>query len=721
MSPRRILVALVGTGLVVGLGGAAVAQTGCRRAVILTLPGVTWGEIDEVSPPALLRIVDGGATGSMSVRTNSSRTTYASGFATIGAGTRMDGAVTTGGTLGPDTRTPGLDKAVLAAGLTELRRTAGEDGYNAVPGALGDAVGDLTTVAIGNAETTYPPSLVYGFERWAMLAAMDADGIVDRAAVDNTVLMVDALGARTDPGAIATTARTAIEETCGLVVIDHGDLIRTELRAGSSGPAPEDRRAALLAADALLEEILGTLDTDERDLLLVVSPTSPLHDDDVHFGVAVAAGPGFPAGSLLSSASTRREGIVTLPDIAPTVLAHLGLDRHPAMLGRGFFTVDTTRDRVAMALEDDREAVFIDRVRSPITTVFVVAQVIVYLLIGWVLHRSERKGRSGGGIRWPETAALGVVAFPVCTYLAGAVSQHSLGAWGHAATLVTLDIIVVAAASLAVKHPLDRLFALTAFTCAVLLGDVVTGGTLQVNTVFSYSPLVAGRFSGFGNTAFSVLGAVTIVTGSLMVQRGGRTRGSLIAAAMLFAVVVIVDGAPMWGSDVGGVLALVPALGITLLLLAGRRPTWRVVLLAAGATLAVLGLFLLFDLARPAEERTHLARLFEDVRSRGASVFIDTVERKISTNLRVFTSTIYTYFVPPALAFIAWLLLRPKNRWETLARRYPTLRAGLIGGLVLSVIGFAVNDSGIVVPATILSYLVPVALLAHLLLEREAG
>ena len=38
---------------------------------------------------------------------------------------------------------------------------------------------------------------------------------------------------------------------------------------------------------------------------------------------------------------------------------------------------------------------------------------------------------------------------------------------------------------------------------------------------------------------------------------------------------------------------------------------------------------------------------------------------------------------------------------------------------MLCVLGFAVNDSGIVVPAMVLSYLVPVALLAHLLLERE--
>jgi hypothetical protein len=41
---------------------------------------------------------------------------------------------------------------------------------------------------------------------------------------------------------------------------------------------------------------------------------------------------------------------------------------------------------------------------------------------------------------------------------------------------------------------------------------------------------------------------------------------------------------------------------------------------------------------------------------------------------------------------------------------------------LLAVIGFAVNDSGISIPAVILSFLVPMALIVHLLLkDRLAG
>jgi hypothetical protein len=269
------------------------------------------------------------------------------------------------------------------------------------------------------------------------------------------------------------------------------------------------------------------------------------------------------------------------------------------------------------------------------------------------------------------------------------------------------------------RHPLDRLLAVSAFTVGVIAVDLVLGARLQIETVFGYSPIVAGRFAGIGNIAFAVLSAAGLLTGTLLVHRWGGRRG-LVAAGLLFAGIVILDGAPQLGSDVGGVIALVPGLGVTLVLLSGRRPSWKIVGVGlVGATLC-LAVFLAVDLSRPPESQTHLARLFEDVRSRGFGPLADTIRRKAEANLRVFRSSIWTFFVPPALAVLGWLLLRPRGRWRELASVYPKPRAGLAGGLVLAILAFAVNDSGIVIPAVILSFLVPMALMVHLLIESSA-
>lgn len=698
--------------------GSAHAQESCSRVVVFTLPSVTWNDVARHRPASLLAAIDQGAAGSLSVRTNSARTTYASGFATIGAGTRVDGGRSTGGIVGSDSGGDvELVPDVRAAGVEEMVTLAEIAGYSAIPGALGDALGSIPTIAIGNSDLAIDPPVPLGYGRWSVLAAMDRAGSVDLGGVDNDVLEVHDGGVRTDLAAMVTLIDRALTQECAVTVIDPGDLIRADT-PGMGVPATW--ADALGTADGLLGIVMGLLDP-ERDLLLIASPTSPLRDPTTHFGIAVAVGPGFDPGDTLSSGSTRRSGIVTLPDIAPTVLEHLDIDRPAAMLGRPWVGEPTTADRLAAALELDDESGFVDRVRAPIWTGFVIAELLVYGAIAYLLWRGRRRlGRFTVPEPILEGAALTLLAFPLATFLMGFVSGHELGAAGYPIALVAITMVLVGAAWAVGSDARSRVLLIAGSTVAALLLDLLTGSNLQLNTVFSYSPLVAGRFTGIGNIGFAVLGAAVVIAGALMVEKWGRSRWVLAAVAASFVVTIAIDGAPAFGSDVGGVLALVPTLTLTWILLGGRRPGWRALLVGAAGAVVALGAFLVWDLSLPEESQTHLGRFFEDVRERGGSVFTDTIMRKLRANFRVFTSTIWTYLVPPLLVFVGWLLLRPPGRWSALAERFPAVRAGILGGLILAALGFAVNDSGIVVPAVVLSMLVPVALVTHLELEREA-
>ena len=721
-----LLVVLVAAGVMMP-GSNAEAQTqGCSRVVIFTLPGTTWHNINRFKPPTVLALAAEGAIGSLSVRTNSSRTSLASGYVTLGAGTRMDGGRRTGGgrTLGVVTEQDGVAwERQEVLGFDEIETLAESATYDAIPGALAEAV-DVPVYAVGNGDLGEEPATPVGSGRWTLLAAMDPSGTVSEAAVGEELLMPDdtwPYDVRTEPELIEASVDHALDG-CGVTFIDHGDMTRVdEFQSAYHVPFPSHRERALLAADATLSHTVEALDRD-RDLLLVVSPTSPGWAPATHFGVAIAVGPGFNPGTSLVSASTRRDGIVTLPDVAPTILDHLGVERPASMLGRSFTTTPAVdADRVSYALRLDDEAVFVDRVRTPVSTIFVIFQVIVYVLILWLLMtKREHVLASGLGGRLLEAATLAVVALPASTYLLGLVEQNALGFVGFTLALLALDAALVGLTVVIARGPLDRLLVLSASTLLLLLIDGLTGAQLQLNTVFSYSPIVAGRFAGFGNIAYSVIAATSVIAGTLIVHRWRGSRASLIFVAVLFIVTIIVDGGPAWGSDVGGIIALVPGLAVTWLLLSGKRPSWKIAAVSVLVMLLAMGLFLAIDLARPEESRTHLARLYEDVSARGASAFVDTVIRKARTNLRVFTNTIWTYLVPFALMLIGWLFLRPRGRWDRLAITHPRLRAGLVSALVLSVIGFFVNDSGIVIPALMLSFIVPFALFIHLSLERGA-
>jgi hypothetical protein len=715
---RAALAASVAFALLSILGSPADAQT-CSRAVVFTLPGVTWAEIQRVDPPNLLDLVSDGSAGSVSVRTITSRTSYASGFATLGAGSRIDAPRAAGGSAAAAMEaSPGTDLRI--DGIEVLERFADDAGYNAAPGALASAV-DVDVGAVGNSDPGVDPPSPAGYGRWVTLAAMDEAGVVDGAWVGTDLLTEDPsapFGVRTDEPTMDRATADALRKQCGVTLVDPGDLTRADEWAVVTGDEQEGARsAALLAADRLLGSVVEEL--DRQDLLLVVSPTSPWWDEEVHLGVAIARGPGFEPQTTLESASTRRSGVVTLPDVAPTILEHLDVPVPASMTGRPWFDAAAPEDRLDAAVDFDEESTFVEGFKGPVSAAYVIVQVLVYLLAIFVFTRSRIKS-PGPLARLAEFAALAIAAFPISTYAAGALEAHALGTAGFISLLIGLDLVLVAIAAFVFDDPLDRLLLITAATVLLLFVDLFTGGVLQMNTVLGYSPVVAGRFAGLGNIAFAVLGTASLLTGVLIAYKWRDRSWSLPVAATVFVATVIVDGAPPWGSDVGGILALVPALGLTWILLSGRRPNLGMLVAAGIAAVVALGAFLAFDLSRPADEQTHLARLFEDMRDRGGVVFWDTVERKAEANIRLFRTSIWTYFVPPALLAMALLMRRPQGRWQAVASRFPRLRAGLVGGLVLAVLGFAVNDSGIVIPAVVLSFLVPTAVLMHLKLDGAA-
>lgn len=732
MKRRSALCFLLG-GLAIMVVAAPAQAQGCGHAVILTLPGVTWADVARYRPPYLMSAIQEGSVGSMSVRTIDVRTSYADGFATIGAGARIQGGLTAGGiAFGSSSPATGFFgqffQSASAAGTPEMRSLAQSAGYQAQPGALGAALEShhVPIAAIGNADTGLPPPLAAGYGKWPLLAAMDTAGRVRQGAVGGDLLLRASLrpfDVVTNPTAEAEAIGAALKRPCSVVVVDGGNLIRADLNAAVSGHrSPNAIRTALTDVDGLLSHIEQRLEP-QRDLLLIVSPTSPAVWPAAHLGVAVAVGPGFLPGTTLESASTRRSGFVTLPDVAPTVLSFLHFKQPVAMNGQPWYAVNGPGGgRMAAAVAADQEAAFVDRVQPGISTGFVAFQVTVYFIALLLVARRERKPTPAPDVfrNCLEVVVLSVVAFPAATYLAGVVQAHRLGVWGIVLLLIAIDAALLAVVTVLLKDPLDRLLALTALTTGVLITDLFFGAPLELSTVFGYSPIVAGRFAGIGNIGFAVLASSSVLTGALVVHRWRGSPPALAFAAALFVVTVVADGLPALGSDVGGVIALVPALIVTWVLLAGKRPTLKVVLVAIAAAVLAVVIFLIFDLSRPVAHQTHLARLFEDFRARGASAISDTVSRKVRANLQVFRSSVWTLSVPPATAALAWLLLRPRGRWQVLVDTYPRLRAGLVGALLVGLLGFAANDSGIIIPAVVLSFFVPLAVLLHLsLMNRE--
>jgi hypothetical protein len=67
-------------------------------------------------------------------------------------------------------------------------------------------------------------------------------------------------------------------------------------------------------------------------------------------------------------------------------------------------------------------------------------------------------------------------------------------------------------------------------------------------------------------------------------------------------------------------------------------------------------------------------------------------------------------------AFVLYVWLRERSLARAAVLRYPPLRGAFIGFLVLTVLGYLLNDSGVAIPGALLAVLTPV--LACLLLDE---
>ena len=405
--------------------------------------------------------------------------------------------------------------------------------------------------------------------------------------------------------------------------------------------------------------------------------------------------PEVPAG-LLSSGTTRRDGFVQTVDVAPTILSLFGIEPPSSMEGtlmERSASGGSAAERREFLVEADAAAQFRDDKVGPASVLFVLAQLALWVLA--ILALTRRRPAVGAVA---QVAALAVLAYLPATYIAGALPMHR---WGSAAywafVLVTPTIVAVVVYRLTRRVLVDPLIAVLGLLVAFMSVDIAVGGPLQFNTVFGYTPTVAGRFNGMGNPAFAMTAAAGIILAALLAHRIGGRRGAWAGVALLGWVVVL-DGAPFLGADVGGALALIPSAGVTAWMLLGLRIRARTAIAWAAGTVAVVVAFGLLDLSRPPAQQTHLGRLLADVRDNGFEAFQTVVLRKLNANLSVLTGSVWTLMVPLVFAFIAFMIWWAPWRLRSIGERIPEERAAVAGLLTAMVLGFALNDSGISVP-----------------------
>jgi hypothetical protein len=376
-------------------------------------------------------------------------------------------------------------------------------------------------------------------------------------------------------------------------------------------------------------------------------------------------------GGILSSRTTRRDGMVSVTDFAPTVLRELGLDIPDDMEGRAFKFVDGSWEDVESLA--DRLSHIKGR-RNPALRAALGAWLIALAALALV-------GRARLGLR------LGLLT----------------GIWLPGVALVTgsldpargIETAILAIAPLTLAAVTDRLAGwprAPAVAAGVVLAahavDLIAGSPLIVRSLAGPNPAFGARFYGIGNELEAILSAAVLLgTGALLSGRRGRAVPIAFAAACAVAAVFV--GAGRLGADVGGVITLAAGgAGAVLASLPGGI-TRRAVAIAVLAPALGLAALVAIDLVTGGD--AHLTRSVLDADSPGE--LIDIVERRFDISwdaLKQGTTPLSVALLALALGVGVWkrkTVLGPLNGDRAFA-------AGMWGTLAATVVGALANDSG---------------------------
>ncbi|WP_344482258.1 hypothetical protein [Nonomuraea monospora] len=659
------------------------------RVAFIGVPGLLWADLDPRDTPRLWELAGQSGLGSLSVKAVGTVTCPHDGWLSVSSGVRA--AVGRRCGLPPEPAVRG--QGAVVPGMPELLGT--RDGANA--GTLGAAVhaAGHCTAAVG---------------RGAALALADREGEVD--------LYAD------------TAAGLSDWSKCRVLAVDVAALVRPYLVDDRLPQEPEAlpagrRRELARQADAEVGAALDRLPAGTEIVLAGIGD----HGSVPHLRVAIwkragaasavrSGNPEEVVGPRVGGNSARRDDIVLLPDVTPTVLTAAGIEPPsnviglPWRLGEPISSADLVRADVAGTTVRGMTGYFF--------TGFATLTVAFYVLSYLLLSRRRKLG-------FVAVAAIAMACVPVSTYVV------NLLPWDHSPAIVPTLIGCVLAVTAVLsaiallgpwrRHPLGPPAAVCAINFTVLVGDLLTGTNLQFNALMGYTAVVGGRYYGLANIPFALLATSVLMGAALAAERlvrAGRTRLAVGVVTGLGVTATLLAGWPGVGSDFGGVIAFAPGIAVTALLVAGKKVSLlKLVGFSALGGVAV-SVIAVLDWLRPPQSQTHLGRFVGQVLD---GTFWPMIGRKLGAMLHTLLSPNLMPIVLAGLIFLVFAVLRPGQVSAGLVprafARAPMLRAGLVGALVSGVVGMLVNDSGTAVLSMAVAMAVPLVLHAGVRLPGE--
>lgn len=577
--------------------------------------------------------------------------------------------------------------------------------YGSTLGALGQTLSEnnLKTAIIGNSDTIENGMLVKN--RNIGLVAMDEYGRIDGGNIDN--INVEDLsmpyGIRTDYDKLIEETKKYYEES-DAIFVDLGDTYRLdEYRLNLNEKTYTNMRTQIYKnIDKYLEEVFSMVDENDTLYITSVFPSDLDYKNKKRLSPIIKFSK--DGKGILSSSTTRRDGIVANLDVGVDILNEFGL-KNESMVGKSYNLIEED-DGINYLLNEYEKIVSISNIRANIINTFVgvisTSWVIAMILM---LFRNHIPHKEKVFVVLKEFIKLGIV-MPL-SFLMAPIFNFKTSVSITVGILVITIVLYLLGRKL-FKNDLKNMGFFALLTISIIVIDSIFGTYLMQNNIMSYDAIVGARYYGIGNEYEGVTIASAIFALAVLLQYKKIPKWLV---AVLSIIILITSAYPSMGANVGGAISECVAYLLFILLIFDVKFDFKKVILLALSGVAIVVIFAVLDIVSGSE--SHLSLFVNQIFTNGPAAIILTFGRKIEMNLKLAQTTVWVNILLAGIGIIAVLIFRPSKHFRKIARNYPIIFKGFVASIVGCIITLLVNDSGIVAASTASIYiLIPIIIIS---------
>ncbi|CEH35317.1 hypothetical protein [Romboutsia lituseburensis] len=577
--------------------------------------------------------------------------------------------------------------------------------YGSTLGSLGQTLSEngLKTAVLGNSDIVENGELIKN--RNIGLVAMDQYGRIDSGNIDNINIKDDTMpyGIRTDYNKLIKETKKHYEKN-DVLFVDLGDTYRLDnYRLNLNEETYSNMKSKIgKNIDKYLKEVFDMI--DEKDTVYISSAfPSDLDYKNKRRLSPIIKFNGEGKG-VLSSATTRREGVVANLDVGADILNTFGL-KNEAMVGKEYNLI-SKNDNIKFVSDEYEKIVSVSKIRPNVVNTFVsvvsaswVIAMVILLFKDRVHHKEKvfkilKEFIKLGFIlpisffiapifnfKTPETIVIGIVLTTLILYIIGRkLFKNDLKHMGYFAVISVLAIVI----------------------------DSILGSYLMKNSIMSYDAIIGARYYGMGNEYQGIVIGSSIFGIAVLLH---YNKISKWLAAISCFVILITTASPIMGANVGAAISECMAFLLLVLLVFDVKLDFKKIILIGLAGVAIVFAFAAIDIISGSE--SHLSGFVNQILLDGPNAIIQTFSRKIQMNIKLAQSSAWVNILLAGIAIIAIFIFKPSKHFRNIAKKYPFIFKGFIACIVGCFITLLVNDSGIVAAATTSIYiLIPLLIIS---------